>query len=121
MAELSGYPAGAPVVRIRVGAGTDRTVDVPFAGTALRRLRGLLLGGDQLLLHPCTSVHGLGMRRALEVAYIGRDGTVLDVAPLRPWTMHLPRKGAVAVWETPPGELTALGVRPGTVLGFETP
>lgn len=103
---------------MRVVSDRGTELDVPFAATYLRRLRGLLLGGDTLLLHPCNSVHGFGMRRALDVAYIDQYGTVLDVAQLRPWRAHRPRRGAVAAWEAPLGRLGQLGVERGSTLRF---
>lgn len=94
---------------------------VPYAGTYLKRLRGLLFGGEQVILDPCSSVHGFGMRKSLDVAYIGTDGTVIDVSVLRPWRAHKPRKGAAAAWEAPQGHFTEIGILPGSRLRFALP
>lgn len=70
------------------------------------RARGLLLRdaswlGDDgvLILSPCKSVHTFGMRQRIDIAFVGRDGTILrserSVAPMR--TMS--RAGSVAVIE----------------------
>ena len=93
-------------------------VEVPLAATYLRRLRGLLLGGDTLLLYPCKSVHGFGIRAVLDIAYIDQDGTVIEISQLKPWRAHLPRRSAVAAWEVPPGRLAKLGVKRGSRLRF---
>ncbi|WP_300343843.1 DUF192 domain-containing protein [Nesterenkonia sp.] len=104
---------------VRISSENIGTVEVPQAGTYLRRLRGLLFGGEQLLLRPCSSVHGIGMRRSLDVAYIAGDGTVLDVAALKPWRAHRPRRGAKAAWEAPEGTFAQLGLTPGALLRFQ--
>jgi uncharacterized membrane protein (UPF0127 family) len=54
-----------------------------------QRLRGLLgtdrLGeGEGMLIHPCASVHTLGMRFALDVAFLERDGRVVALYPALP-------------------------------------
>ena len=64
-----------------------RTVAVAeIADTWARRLRGLL-GRRELpeafLLHPETSVHGMGMRVPLDIAVLDDAGTVLAVQVLR--------------------------------------
>ncbi len=70
------------------------------------RARGLLLRdvswlGDDgvLILSPCKSVHTFGMRQRIDIAFVGRDGTILrserSVAPMR----MLSRSDSVAVIE----------------------
>ncbi|WP_120002928.1 DUF192 domain-containing protein [Nesterenkonia muleiensis] len=103
---------------VRISADDGLSVDVPHAGTFFRRLRGLLFGGDQLLLNPCASVHGIGLRRSLDVAYIAPDGKVLEVATIRPWAAHRPRRGAKVAWEAPAGKFSAMGIAAGTSLRF---
>lgn len=95
-------------------------LDVVAALSILARSRGLLGRRSvphALLLHPCSSVHSVGMMVALQVAYLDRDLEVLDVTDLPPWRMHLPRRRAVAVLEAAPGALSACGVTPGVRLG----
>lgn len=104
--------------RVQVGSARGWNLEVPWAGTYLRRLKGLLFGGEMLLLYPCSSVHGFGLRSELDVAYIDRDGTVVDLARLKPWRAHKPRRSAVAVWEGPAGRFEHLGLRRGDVLDF---
>lgn len=103
---------------VMVTADGIEAAPLPYAGTYLRRLRGLLLGGDELLLYPCNSVHGFGIRRALEVAYIDAEGVVIEVTELRSWRAHRPRRGARVAWEAPPGRFHNLGVVPGCTLKF---
>lgn len=113
---LKELPRRARTVRVTSARGWE--TEVPWAATYLRRLRGLLFGGDTLLLHPCSSVHGFGMRSALDVVYLDRHGTVLEVTRLRPWRAHGPRKTAVAAWEAPAGHFAQLPLEPGDVLRF---
>lgn len=115
-ARLKDLPTRARTISIMVDE--TRTYTVPQAATFLRRLTGLLRGGDILLLRPCSSVHGIGMRTTLDVAYIDSSGTVIDTAVLKPWRAHAHRRGAIAAWELPAGELARLGVVRGSRLRF---
>jgi uncharacterized membrane protein (UPF0127 family) len=61
-------------------------VPVPVwrARTLWARLRGLigcepLPEGHALLLERCRAVHTIGMRRAIDVVFVARDGVVLDL------------------------------------------
>ena len=66
------------------------------------RLRGLL-GRDSLegalLLRPARSVHTIGMKFAIDVAYLDGDGVVLAVRTMRPWRIGFPRWRARTVIE----------------------
>lgn len=109
--------AGAPARLVVDGRLTGLGVDV--AASVLQRSRGLLGRREvsrALLLHPCSSVHSLGMRVDLQVAYLDRDLVVLEVVELPRWRLHRPRRRAAAVLEAAPGALSACGVRPGARL-----
>lgn len=102
--------------------GEPVALDVEVARTVLRRSVGLLGRREvptALLLHPCSSVHSLGMLTALEVAYLDPDLTVLEVLDLPRWRVHRPRRRAAAVLEAAPGALTACGVRAGRRLSLD--
>lgn len=63
---------------------TTVTVPVFRARSRWARLRGLLGGrvlpaGHALLLDPCRAIHTLGMRRAIDVVFVTRDGVVLEL------------------------------------------
>ncbi len=98
----------------------DRTVSrVEIADTWARRARGMLGRGllpDALLLRPCGSVHGTGMRVPLDVAFLNADGRVIDVVVLRPWAPPKGRRGAVAVLEAPDGSFDRWGLAEGSVV-----
>ncbi|GAB2451641.1 DUF192 domain-containing protein [Xylanimonas ulmi] len=82
------------------------TAMVEIADTWARRARGMLARRAlpaALLLRPCASVHGVGMRVPLDVAFLTPEGAVLDVIVLRPWSAPRGRRGAAAVLEAPAG------------------
>jgi uncharacterized protein len=91
---------------------------VEIAATRQSRRRGLL-GRDRLedksamLLAPCTAVHTAGMRFAIDVVFVDRQGfAVKIVRDLRPWRISL-AAGARAVIEMPAGTLRWGLVLPG--------
>ncbi len=98
--------------------GTDAAL-VERARSFGERSRGLL-GRDGietgLVLEPASSLHTFGMRFAIDVAFVRRDGEVTAV-------VHMPRR-RLGLWrprtrwvvETEPGRLAQWGVRPGSRL-----
>ncbi|MER6613907.1 DUF192 domain-containing protein [Streptomyces xantholiticus] len=113
----------------RNGTGT-LTVDgrsvapVEIAATHRTRRRGLL-GRDgidgAMLLTPCNSVHTIGMRFPIEVAYLDGELHVLAVRTMRPGRVGLPRLRARLVLEAEAGRLSAWGVRTGAELTVTPP
>lgn len=90
------------------------------AHTAASRRRGLL-GSDRvegaLWLTRCPTVHMVGMRYPIDVAVVDRDGRVLCVRTLRPWTgLTRPRWSASATIEAAAGSMATWGIRTGSVL-----
>src|SRR5690349_15106444 len=79
---------------------------VEVAGGSRGRAKGLL-GRDglegALLLKPAMSVHTIGMRFALDVAYLDGDLKVLAMTRMAPWRVGLPRFSARAVLEAEAG------------------
>jgi uncharacterized protein len=93
-----------------------------LAENSVSRGRGLL-GTDAvegaLWITRCPSVHMVGMRYPIDVAVVDRDGVVLKVKTLRPWTgATWPRRSASATIEAAAGALTGWGVRPGVRLAY---
>lgn len=91
---------------------------VEIAATRRSRRRGLL-GRDRLdetsamLLAPCNAVHTVGMRFAIDVVFVDRQGYAVKVVRgLRPWRIAL-AAGARAVVELPAGSLAWGQVLPG--------
>ncbi|GAA2133085.1 DUF192 domain-containing protein [Streptomyces synnematoformans] len=89
------------------------------ASSFARRSRGLL-GRDglagALLLTPAQGVHTLGMRFAIDVAYLDRGLAVLAVRTMRPGRIGRPRLRARHVLEAEAGAFARWGVRPGVRL-----
>jgi uncharacterized membrane protein (UPF0127 family) len=96
-----------------------------WAGTSAARRRGLLgrdalPAGDGLYLVPCPWIHTFGMRFAIDVAFLARDGRVLALRRgLRPNRLSTPVLAAAGVLELPEGTLAATGTREGDVVRFE--
>ncbi len=89
-----------------------------IASTAWQRTRGLLgrkpLDGSQgLLIQKCHSVHMVGMKYAIDLCYLDRDGQVLKIVNnLRPWHFSL-CIGAVSVIEMLSGTNDRLNIEVG--------
>jgi uncharacterized protein len=90
--------------------------EVPVAGTRGARLFGLAhldrdAAGPGLLIPRCASVHTFGMRFALDLVFLGRDGGPrsirLGVPPRR--VAFDRRASAVLELPSPDGELVAAG------------
>ncbi|MBE6472950.1 MAG: DUF192 domain-containing protein [Coriobacteriaceae bacterium] len=71
---------------VHAGGGSDehrvqvRGARAGLACTLRDRLRGLLregAGDGVLVLAPCADIHTFGMRRDIDIAFVGRDGAVL--------------------------------------------
>lgn len=97
---------------------------VEVADTLADRSRGLLgrRGYDGALLLPHTrSVHSIGMRFPIDVAFLDRDLTVVDVCLLRPWRVTRPRLHSRQVLEAEAGAFERWTLRPGDKLELRTP
>lgn len=86
------------------------------------RLRGLLgrtemRPGEGLLLVPCAAVHTLGMRFAIDVAFLDGAGKVVAMyAGLEPGRFSRRHPGARSALELPPGTLENSGTGVGDLL-----
>jgi len=85
------------------------------------RTRGLLgrariEGGEGLLITRCSSVHTVGMRYAIDVVFLDREGRIARIVEgLRPMRMAL-CLGAASVLELAEGQAARLSLRPGLLL-----
>ncbi|MCC6175032.1 MAG: DUF192 domain-containing protein [Chloroflexi bacterium] len=83
------------------------------------RLRGLLgrtslAPGEGLVIVPCGSIHMLGMRFAIDVLHLDRDGRILRAVPnLRPWRLGPIVRRSRSVVELPAGTIEASGTQAG--------
>ena len=100
-------------------SGDKVLASLEVASSARRRARGLL-GRDALegaLWLPRTrSVHTLGMRFAIDVAYCDAEGQVLAIVTMRPWRLGRPRLRARSVVEAQAGNLQRWGITAGSTL-----
>lgn len=89
------------------------------ARTIGQRTKGLLgQNGYEgaMVLHHTSSVHSLGMRFAIDVAFLDRNLVVVDVTELRPWRIALPRVRARSVLEAEAGAFARWGLKVGDKL-----
>ena len=99
--------------------GEDVLASAEVASTRRARRRGLLgrEGIDGVLvLAPAKAVHTLGMRFDLDVAFVDRDGTVIDVCRMRRHRIGLPRFKAHSVLEAEAGAFDRWQLRVGDVV-----
>jgi len=92
---------------------------VEIASSLAARSRGLLgrRGYEgALLLRHTRSVHTLGMKFDLDVAFLTSDLRVIGTAMLRPYRFALPRRGGRAVLEAEAGAFARWGLVPGNEL-----
>src|SRR4051794_11013216 len=85
----------------------DVLASLEVADSTMARTKGLL-GRDgldgALLIRPALSVHTLGMRFPIDVAFCDRELVVLDVVcDMQPWRFGRPRLGARSVIEAEAG------------------
>jgi hypothetical protein len=97
-------------------AGDTVLASLEVASDRRSRMQGLL-GRDSmsgaLLLQPARSVHTLGMRFAIDVAFVSRELDVLDIVTMVPNRLGRPRLRAHGVIEAPAGAFARWGVSPG--------
>lgn len=112
-------------VAVRRADGAPVAGRVGLADSALLRLRGMLgrpaPGPDEgLLLLPCRAVHMMGMRYALDVAFLDREGRVVAAYPdLAPGGRTKYHREAWAALELAPGTLARTGTRVGHRLEWQ--
>ncbi|HSM62214.1 MAG TPA: DUF192 domain-containing protein [Longimicrobiales bacterium] len=114
------------IVRVTNGrSGAEVASWVAVADRWWRRAIGLLGrtaldDGEGILLAPCRSVHTLGMRFPIDVAFLDAHGLVVSTSPaLSPGRMARGGQGARATLELPSGTLATTSTRPGDRLIFE--
>jgi len=93
------------------------TLEVAESGRARRRG---LLGRDgvegALLLRPARSVHTIGMRFPIDVAFVDAELVVLAVVSMKPRRVGLPRLKARAVIEAEAGAFARWNLKVGDAL-----
>ncbi|QEU97348.1 DUF192 domain-containing protein [Streptomyces kanamyceticus] len=108
--------AALPAIEAETEGATGAEIEVEIADSARARRRGLLGRAGitgALLLTPARGVHTVGMRFALDVAYLDRELRVLSVRTMRPGRVGRPRVRARHVLEAEAGAMARWGVRRG--------
>jgi uncharacterized membrane protein (UPF0127 family) len=107
------------LVNERTGVAVAR--DVEAALDSRSRRKGLL-GRDRLpddhaiILAPCGAIHTIGMRFAIDVVFVARDGRVLKIVErLAAWRIAASLR-ALATVELAAGQTRRVGLREGDLL-----
>lgn len=107
---------------VRTADGRVVAANVRRADNPLRRLLGYLprasvAAGEGLWFEPCSAVHMLGMRTALDIVLLDRERRVLRAEEgVRPGRLAVSARGTQVVLELGPGTLRANPVKPGEIL-----
>lgn len=109
----------ARYVQCAVPGGSLR---VRMADNFVTRALGLLVGralesSEGLLIAPCSSIHTLGMRYAIDVVFLDRDARVVRICDAVPAGRARFGRGSHAVLELRAGIAGKMGLRPGARLG----
>ncbi len=103
--------------------GEDVLATLEVADSAGSRLKGLL-GRDgyegAYLIRPAASVHTIGMKFPIDVAFCGKDLAVIDCITMRPNRVSLLRPHARCVIEAEAGAFERWGLQRGDVLEIRT-
>jgi uncharacterized membrane protein (UPF0127 family) len=67
-----------------------------------RGLIGVRTVEQPLVLQPCSWIHTVGMRTAIDVAYVSHDGIVLSLSQMKTWRIGAPVRGSHFVVEAAP-------------------
>ena len=97
----------------RVLASARRTV------TRAERRRGLLGVSsveEPLVIDPCTWVHTVGMKTAIDVVHVSAEGTVLSTSHMKPWRVGSWSRQSQYVVEAAPGSIERWNIKPGDTL-----
>ena len=97
----------------------DVLASAELADSFGHRAKGLLGKSSYegaMVLPRTRSIHTIGMRFAIDVAFLDRQLCVVDVISLTPWRMSLPRWRARMVLEAEAGAFERWGLRVGDKL-----
>ena len=73
-----------------------------------------------LVLEPAGWIHTLGMRFAIDVAYVDRRGRVLSVKMMKPWRVGMPRLRSRRVLEAAAGCFAKWNLKAGDQVEVKT-
>jgi uncharacterized membrane protein (UPF0127 family) len=89
-----------------------------WARSSYRRLVGLLAHAnlpedESILIEPCKQVHTFFMRFPIDVVFLDKDNTVLEIRSMTPWKLSPLVWGAQKVLELPEGKCMRAGLQKG--------
>ncbi len=105
--------------------GTVIASEAGYARSLPERMKGLLgrsslAQGEGLVIAPCSAIHTIGMRFAIDVVFFDRDNRAVSIIEgIKPCRMTGWRPRAHGVVELPAGALTGSPVEIGDELVFE--
>ncbi len=97
----------------------DVLASVEVAASLFARSKGLLGRATfegAMLLPRTRAVHTLGIRIAIDVAFLDADFAVLDTCTMQPWRIGLPRRHGRYVLEAEAGAFERWQLRAGDIL-----
>ena len=78
-----------------------------------RGLIGVSHVTEPLVLEPCSWVHTIGMRTALDLVYLDSQGTVVSLGHIKPWRVGPLTRRAHCIIEAAPGSLEKWNLKVG--------
>lgn len=79
-------------------------------------LLGVTSVDEPLVLLPCSWVHTIGMKVAIDVAHVSADGLVLHLATLKPWRIGVKNRHSHMIVEAAAGSFERWNIRIGSPL-----
>ena len=99
----------------RVLASAERATD---PSSRRKGLLGHTSFSGALVIEPCNWVHTIGMKFAIDVAFVDRNGTVIKTQRMRRNRLGMPVIGAAYVVEAESGAFSRWGLHVGDELEF---
>jgi len=99
----------------RVLASAERATD---PSSRRKGLLGRTSFPGALIIEPCNWVHTIGMKFAIDVAFVDRNGTVIKTQRMRRNRLGIPVIGAAYVVEAESGAFSRWGLHVGDELEF---
>ena len=102
-------------------SGSRVLASAELANDQRSRRKGLLgqtSFAGALIIEPCNWVHTIGMKFAIDVAFISRDGNVIKTQRMQRNRLGLPVFGAAYVVEAESGAFARWGLHVGDVIEF---
>lgn len=97
-----GTPQLEPIWLVSKGRVLASAVRATSRADRRRGLLGVSTVDQPLVIEPCTWVHTLGMRTALDVAYVSKDGIVIAAEHMKRWRIGPIKRASHFVIEAAP-------------------